>query len=372
VDDLKKYLSFHWVLISLGLSVTGLLLPLYMNHAGIDETQIGNIFFFGTILSAFLLVLFFLHSDVSGRKLSLLVFALLGTLASALAAFSPPIFFVFLLIALFLRAEGRAVWVLTKIFAIENYEHSKGLSYGFFAATLTLGGIVGTVASGYLADSVGFQQTFFFAALISVLSFIPIFFIKEHKIKLQKFSFRPKFTKTFTALTLHRFLASLGSAIPFIFAYVIFMNTRLHFSYSVIGLISALSGIGAILGSMAGKLSDEYDFRTISILATLLSVVPVVFLPFIADIFLIIFIMFMSSVGDGIYGTTLPYFFEKTSTQLGRDVSVIETMGISTGAAIGSWLSGVLIVNFGYVSVFIVGTVIGLLSILPLFVFYKK
>jgi len=371
MDNLKKYLSFHWIGISFALSITGLLLPLYMHSVGLNENQIGDIFFVGTLFSVVLLILFFLHSDVSGRKTSVLVFAMLGSLASAFAAVSPPTFFIFFLVVLFLRSSGRAVWVLTKIFAIENYEHSKGLSYGIFVAALTFGGIIGTVISGYLADSFGFSKTFYIAAIFGLFSMIPIYFIKEHKIKLQKFSFKPKFTKTFAALTFHRFLASLGSAIPFVFAYVIFLNKQLNFSYSAIGLIFAIGSIGDILGGLAGKVSDQYDFKNVAILASILSALPNIFLPFISNIFMITLILFLTSVGDGIYATTLPYFFEKVSTQLGRDVSIVETLGISLGVALGSLFSGVLIVSFGYISVFIIGVSISLIAILPLFVFKK-
>jgi MFS family permease len=337
-----------------------------------SEQEIGTIFFSGTIASIVMLVILFIHSDVVGRIFYVLLFGSLIVLAGIMVALFPPTPILIVCVIMFLKASGRSKWTFGKIFTIERFKKQKGLSYGIFGASLVSGVMLGNLVAGVLVDFFKFKVSFMVSSVVGMFSLVPILFIKRRKIKLSKFSFIPKISGPFVGLTLHRFLMSIGLNVLVSFALPLYLNKILFLPYVVIGVVLMIRNVGNVIGFLSGKLSDKFDFRKVGCLALSISSIFILLMIFTKNLFLVTILLFLSQLAIGIYATTLPHFFERASTQLGRDISIIESVGIALGGSIGSWLAGILIQSFDYSSVFIANFILSIISLMPLYVFIRR
>lgn len=352
-------------------SIIAVLFPLYLNSEGFSEVQLGNLFAVGTVLSVVVSILLFVHSDIIGRKFFLIMFGLFAVLSSLVAAVFPPFFFLALLVILFYVASRRSPWTFGKIFAIEKFKLEMGQSYGIFGASLTIGFAIGALLAGVLVDSFGFRYSFLICSFIGLISLLPVVSLGEGKTKPQKFSYKPKFTKIFTGFILHRFIYAVGLSSLLAFVIPLYLKNVLLLPYTLVGVIIMVKTIGGVLGFLSGKISDRYDFRTICYIFLFLSGLFFLSPSFVKSLPLICLVLFLAEFAHCIAATTLPYFYRRVSTQLGRDISIIESIGATLGLSVGPWLSGLIIPFVGYPSVFVLGGSLIIGSALVLYVLFR-
>ena len=348
-----------------------LLFPLYLNSVGFSEIQLGNVFIIGTALSIVVFILFFIHSDIVGRKFYLVVFGLFVVLSGLIAAALPPFFFLALFVILFYMVSRRSPWTFGKIFVIEKFGREMGRSYGVFGASITIGGVMGAFLAGTFVDSFGFEYAFIICSFIGLVSLLPIALLPREQAKPRKFSFKPKFTKMFVGFILHRFIYAVGLGSLLVFALPLYLKNELLLSYTLVGVVIAVQHIGGILGFLSGGLSDRHDFRRICYIGISISGLLFLSAGLVGFLPLICLALFLAEFAHSIAATTLPYFYRGVSTQLGRDISVVESIGITLGRSIGPWLSGLVISFVGYPSVFAFGCILLLGSALILYTLFR-
>jgi MFS family permease len=352
-------------------SIIAVLFPLYLNSEGFSEVQIGNLFTIGTLLSIIVSVLLFTHSDIIGRKFYLLLFGFFAVLSSLIAAVFPPFFFLALLVVLLYMASRRSPFTFGKIFAIEKFKLGMGQSYGIFGASLTIGIAIGALSAGVFRDLFGFRYSFLICSFIGLISLLPIISLGEGKMKPKKFSFKPKFTKMLAGFILHRFVYAIGLGSLIIFVIPLYLRNVLLLPYTVVGVIIMVKALGSVMGFLSGKIADRYDFRRICYFFLFLSGLFFLSPSFVESLPLICLVLFLAEFAHCIAATTLPYFYRKVSTQLGRDVSIIESIGATLGMSVGPMLSGLIIHFVGYQAVFVFGGGLIIGSVLILYALFR-
>lgn len=371
MTGMKTLLSIHWIFLSMATWMMGLLFPLYLNSEGFSEIQLGNVFIIGTALSTVVFILLFIHSDLIGRKFYLVVFGLFVVLSSLIAAALPPFFFLALFVILFYMATRRSPWTFGKIFAIEKFGQEMARSYGLFGASVTIGGAVGALLAGTFVDLFGFGYSFLICSLVGLVSLLPVNFLPEGKVEPQKFSFKPKFTKIFTGFIFHRFIYSIGLSSLLVFALPLYLKNELSFSYTKVSVVIAVQYIGSILGFLSGRLNDRHDFKRICYIGISLSGLLFLSAGLVGSLPLIILALFLAEFAHCIAVSALPQFYRRVSTQLGRDISFVESAGVTLGGSVGPWVSGLVISFAGYPSVFAFGCIFLVGSALVLYALFR-
>jgi len=371
LTGMKTLLSIHWIFLSMATWMMGFLFPLYLNSVGFSEIQLGNVFIIGTALSTVVFITLFVHSDLIGRKFYLVVFGLFVVLSSLIAAALPPFFFLALFVILFYMATRRSPWTFGKIFAIEKFGREMGRSYGFFGASVTIGGSAGVFLAGAFVDSFGFGYSFLICSFIGLISLLPVAFLSGEKVKPQKFSFKPKFTKIFTGFIIHRFMYAVGLSSLLVFALPLYLKNELLLPYTLVGVVIAVQYIGSILGFLSGGLSDRHDFRRICYIGISLSGLLFLSAGLVGFLPLIILALFLAEFAHCIAASALPHFYKRVSTQLGRDISIVESVGITLGGSVGPGISGLMISFAGYPSVFAFGCIFLVGSALVLYALFR-
>lgn len=371
MTGMKTLLSIHWIFLSMATWMMGLLFPLYLNSEGFSEIQLGNVFIIGTALSTVVFILLFIHSDLIGRKFYLVVFGLFVVLSSLIAAALPPFFFLALFVILFYMATRRSPWTFGKIFAIEKFGQEMARSYGLFGASVTIGGAVGALLAGTFVDLFGFGYSFLICSLVGLVSLLPVNFLPEGKVEPQKFSFKPKFTKIFTGFIFHRFVYSIGLSSLLVFALPLYLKNELSFSYTKVSVVIAVQYIGSILGFLSGRLNDRHDFKRICYIGISLSGLLFLSAGLVGSLPLIILALFLAEFAHCIAVSALPQFYRRVSTQLGRDISFVESAGVTLGGSVGPWVSGLVISFAGYPSVFAFGCIFLVGSALVLYALFR-
>lgn len=367
----KTLLSAHWICLRAAASIIALLFPLYLYSEGFSEAQLGSLFAIGTALSIALSILLFVHSDIIGRKFYLIVFGLFIVLASLIAAVLPPLFFLGLLVILFYAAAYRSPWTFGKIFVIERFGRTMGRSYGIFGASITIGFAAGSFLAGAFVDSFGFRLSFLICCLIGLISLLPVAFLSEKKVRLPRFSFKPKLTKTLTGFIFHRLIFAAGLSSLLTFALPLYLKNVLLLPYILVGIIIMLKTAGSVLGWSLGRISDKYDYKAICCGGIFVAGLFFLSLSFLKYLPLICLMLFLAEFAYCIASTALPYFYREVSTQLGRDISIIESIGVTLGASVGPWISGLVISFAGYPQIFIFGSSLMLGSALILYAIFK-
>lgn len=370
MTGMKTLLSLHWIFLSMATWMMGLLFPLYLNSEGFSEIQLGNVFIIGTALSTVVFILLFLHSDLIGRKFYLVVFGLFIVLSSLVAAAFPPFFFLALFVILFYMATRRSPWTFGKIFAIEKFGQEMARSYGLFGASVTIGGATGAFLAGAFVDSFGFGYSFLICSFIGLISLLPVAFFQGGEVRPQKFSLKPKFTKIFTGFILHRFIYAVGLSSLLVFALPLYLKNELLLPYTLVGVVMGVQYIGSILGFFSGRISDRHDFRRISYTGISLSGLLFLSAGLVGFLPLIILALFLAEFAHCIAASALPHFYRRVSTQLGRDISIVESTGVTLGGSVGPWISGLVISFAGYPSVFAFGCIFLVASALILYALF--
>jgi PAT family beta-lactamase induction signal transducer AmpG len=255
--------------------------------------------------------------------------------------------------------------------------NEKGILQGFMVGGRAVGVIVAASLAGFIAEKLGWPQVFYFLAVLTLLPFALLFFVKE-SIKQPGEGFN---WKAFGAFKNAQVLAAAGAGLV-IFLVIVGANQimnpafsdRMELSLSTAGLVTTVWGIGVTLGAIVGGVvMDKFGDKK-ALLVSVFTVAPALVLVAFAPNIPLAFVT--AAVFGVTYGISQAVYFalamKYTQPSIAASMYSILMAVTNIGQGIGLALSGALAKNAGYPVTFIAFGGIMFLTLLFMPVLFKK
>lgn len=237
--------------------------------------------------------------------------------------------------------------------------NEKGMLQGFMVGGRAVGVILAASLAGYIAQHIGWPQVFYFLAILTLIPFSLLFFVKETVRKPgERFNWG-----AFAAFKNSQVLAAAGAGLV-IFLVIVGANqiinpafsTSMKIDLTTAGLITTVWGIGVTIGAIAGGLIMDRAGDKKALLISVFTVAPALLLVAFAPN---IPAAFVTAVIFGVtYGISQAVYFalamKYTKPAIAASMYSILMAVTNLGQGIGLALSGVLAKNAGYPITFIV------------------
>jgi len=338
---------------------------LYMIESGLDMTKVG--IFSSIALIPFVLKIFFgMLSDKFnffglGHRKPYIVIGLLVQIACLLvvAQLNPgKQYWVFVGMAFLLQLGMAFFDTCADGLALDITPLSeKGVLQGFMVGGRAIGVIVAASTCGFIAEKLGWSSVFYFLAILTLLPFILLFFVKE-TVRQPGEDFN---WKAFGAFKDRQVLAAAGVGL-IVFMVIVGANQiinpsfqdKMELSLGTAGLITTVWGVGVTLGAIVGGIvMDKFGDKK-ALWISMLTVAPTLLLMAFATN---IPTAFVTAALFGVaYGISQACYFalamKYTQPSIAASMYSILMAVTNIGQGIGLALSGVLADNLGYIYAF--------------------
>ncbi len=295
MDLWKRNLIFCWFgmfVTGIGMSMIAPVLPLYIEHIGIEKTalieQLSGIAFGATfIISAIFSPVWGLLADKYGRKPMLLRASLGMAVVIFCMGFTRNVYQLIGL-RLFQGVITGYSTACTTLIATQTDKEHAGYALGLLSTSNIAGSLIGPTIGGFIAENLGMRNVFFLTgALMFVAFLLTLFFVKENFMKdggtaqslkeVWESVSQKKLTMIMFA-TSFTLSAALYTVEPIVTVYVGQLSEKTVHVALISGLIFSVSGLANILAApRLGKLSDKIGVHKIMV-ASLIAA-GVIFIP---------------------------------------------------------------------------------------------
>ncbi|MHC1717487.1 MAG: MFS transporter [Acidaminococcaceae bacterium] len=371
-NEWRKKLAVLWLAQFVGMcAITGLIsfLPLYVSHLGITDTSeaamwagvlIGAASFCAAVSNPFWGAL----ADRKGRKPMVeKVLFMFGIIMIAMA-FATNVYQLFIL-RMLQGLCGGFVAAATALAVSLSPKEQIAFTIGIFQTSLIVGGAVGPMIGGLIADHFGYRQPFFMFGLLCFLSLILIrFSIVETFVpvgKSERTSVREVFAYIWSMADLRIMLLiqcltqfaiqSIGPILPLYIRTMVVDDSNLA---SISGTIIAIGGIASAFasGSM-GFLINRYSHKQIMLVASLLGSISFLGQMAASDIITLGTMRFLNGLCIGAMipssNTIITYLIPETKR--GAAFGITSTFALM-GNVLGPISAGFLTLAYGFQSIF--------------------
>jgi PAT family beta-lactamase induction signal transducer AmpG len=235
----------------------------------------------------------------------------------------------------------------------------KGILQGFMVGGRAVGVIVAASIAGFIAEKLNWPTVFYFLAVLTLIPFILLFFIKEGKRQPgERFNWA-----AFASFKNKQVLAAAGVGLV-IFLVIVGANqivnpsfsAKMDISLSTAGLITTVWGVGCVVGGLLGGYIMDHIGDKKAIWVTVLTIAPtMVILAFVPNLPA----AYIAAVIFGaVYGTAQAIYFalamKYTEPSIAASMYAILMAVTNVGQGIGLAVSGLLAKSAGYPVAFIV------------------
>jgi PAT family beta-lactamase induction signal transducer AmpG len=253
----------------------------------------------------------------------------------------------------------------------------KGILQGFMVGGRAVGVIVAASVAGFIAEKLNWPTVFYFLAVLTLIPFILLFFIKEGvRQPGERFNWA-----AFGAFKNKQVLAAAGVGLV-VFLVVVGANqivnpsfsAKMTLSLSTAGLITTVWGVGCVVGGLLGGYIMDHTSDRTAVWISVLTVAPtMVLLAVVANLPL----AFVAAIIFGAtYGVSQAVYFalamKYTEPSIAASMFAILMAVTNIGQGIGLALSGVLAKSAGYPLTFVVFGVLMFLVLPFMPVLFKK
>lgn len=244
-------------------------------------------------------------------------------------------------------------------------------------------GILGSrVLSGILAEVIGWREVFIVGAIIMGITMLAIYFIVPDVSStfegtyLQLMRSIARFALTMPDLRLAAIRGGLCFGSFSVFWSVLSFRLELSPYYAgsaLVGMFGIVGIAGALGSSLAGYLSDKFNRNTIIIGSTLLVILSWVVFYFFDNYYvgLVIGILLLD-LGLACLNVTNQFIVYSKLPEAANRMNTVYMVSYFVGGALGSYLSGIAWVHYGWLGVCCVGALLASISLILHIILYPK
>ncbi|WP_411682502.1 multidrug efflux MFS transporter [Clostridium thailandense] len=361
----KKNLIVCWFGIfvaAIGMSQIAPVLPLYIQHLGVQDTatitKISGIAFGITfIISAIFSPIWGSAADKYGRKPMILRASLGMAITIGCMGFAPNVYVLIGLRLLQGVITGYST-ACTALIATQTDKEHAGYALGTLSTASIAGSLLGPTVGGFIDEILGLQSVFFITGALLLVSFITtLIFVKESFIREDKkvltikevWSTVPEKSLTVTMFVTFFILSvALYSVEPIVTVYVKQLSNNSSHIALLAGLTFSASGLANIIAApRLGKLSDKIGAH--KVMLTCLIGAVIIFIPqaFVKNTWQLMGLRFLLGLASAGLNPSVNIILKKitpsslTGRVFGFNMSA-GYLGVFGGAVLGGQVAGIL------------------------------
>ncbi|MFL0167004.1 multidrug efflux MFS transporter [Candidatus Clostridium helianthi] len=374
---------------AIGMSQIAPVLPLYIQHLGVQDTatitKISGIAFGITfIISAIFSPIWGSAADKYGRKPMILRASLGMAITIGCMGFAPNVYILIGLRLLQGVITGYST-ACTALIATQTDKEHAGYALGTLSTASIAGSLLGPTVGGFIDEILGLQSVFFITGALLLISFITtLIFVKESFVREEKkvltikevWSTVPEKSLTITMFITFLILAiALYSVEPIVTVYVKQLSNNSSHIALLAGITFSASGLANIIAApRLGKLSDKIGAHKV-MLACLIGAV-IIFIPqaFVQNTWQLMGLRFLLGLASAGLNPSVNIILKKitpsslTGRVFGFNMSA-GYLGVFGGSVLGGQIAGILGMQYVF---FITSALLLINAIWVYFKVYKK
>lgn len=380
---------FGMFVTGIGISQIAPVMPLYIQHFGINDTklisQLSGIAFGSTyIISAIFSPIWGRAADKFGRKPMLLRASLGMSIVIGLMGFAPNVYALIGLRLLQGTIAGYST-ACTTLIAVQTDKENAGFALGTLSTANIAGSLLGPTIGGFIEEIFNLKSVFFitsallFIAFITTALFVKDTFVRENK-EVPKFKevwkVIPEKNLTITLFVTFFILnMALYSVEPIITIYVDQLSKNSSHVALLSGIIFSVSGVANIIAApRLGKLSDKIGTHKIMLVAII--VAGIIFIPqaFVKNPWELMGLRFILGLAAGGLNPSINILLKKitppslTGRVFGYNMSAAY-LGVFGGSVLGGQIASYLGIKYVF---FMTSSLLFINAIWVYFNIYKK
>ena len=380
---------FGMFVTGIGISQIAPVMPLYIQHFGINDTklisQLSGIAFGSTyIISAIFSPIWGRAADKFGRKPMLLRASLGMSIVIGLMGFAPNVYALIGLRLLQGTIAGYST-ACTTLIAVQTDKENAGFALGTLSTANIAGSLLGPTIGGFIEEIFNLKSVFFitsallFIAFITTALFVKDTFVRENK-EVPKFKevwkVIPEKNLTITLFVTFFILnMALYSVEPIITIYVDQLSKNSSHVALLSGIIFSVSGVANIIAApRLGKLSDKIGTHKIMLVAII--VAGIIFIPqaFVKNPWELMVLRFILGLAAGGLNPSINILLKKitppslTGRVFGYNMSAAY-LGVFGGSVLGGQIASYLGIKYVF---FMTSSLLFINAIWVYFNIYKK
>ncbi|CUU46102.1 multidrug efflux MFS transporter [Clostridium beijerinckii] len=374
---------------AIGMSQIAPVLPLYIQHLGVQDTatitKISGIAFGITfIISAIFSPIWGSAADKYGRKPMILRASLGMAITIGCMGVAPNVYILIGLRLLQGVITGYST-ACTALIATQTDKEQAGYALGTLSTASIAGSLLGPTVGGFIDEILGLQSVFFITGALLLISFITtLIFVKESFVREEKkvltikevWSTVPEKSLTITMFITFLILAiALYSVEPIVTIYVKQLSNNSSHIALLAGITFSASGLANIIAApRLGKLSDKIGAHKV-MLACLIGAV-IIFIPqvFVQNTWQLMGLRFLLGLASAGLNPSVNIILKKitpsslTGRVFGFNMSA-GYLGVFGGSVLGGQIAGILGIQYVF---FITSALLLINAIWVYFKVYKK
>ncbi len=381
----RLYLVYA-IVAGIAIGIFRLLFNFYILSLGFDEKLLGNLVTTSSLTALFVALPMGYLADILGRKVSLLISALLVSFTIGMMVIWPTTPILYAMNILSGVAQSLAGVTMSPFLMENSSERERTYLFSFSAGIQMVSASLGSWIGGYLpswvagarsveaVSSQAYGGSILVVAIALVISSLPLILIKMPRLDHSErtvfapFSYAAKNPKKLTQLVLPMLITSIGAGLIMPFMNV-FFRVQYHQSDQVIGVLFAWGSLAMGLGLLAAPpLADRMGKIQIVVITQGLSIPFLILLGF-SPLFWVSGLAYyirvaLMNMSSPVYQTFVMEQVEPSSRAM---VASLVSMSWNFGWAISPTISGILQVRYGFGPPFL-GTII--LYVISVFLYW--
>jgi MFS family permease len=386
----RLYLVYA-IVAGVAIGIFRLIFNFYVLSLGFDEKLLGNLVTTSSLTALVVALPMGYLADILGRKISLLISAVLVSLSIVIMVIWPITSILYAMNILSGVAQSLAGVTMSPFLMENSSERERTYLFSFSSGMQMVSASVGNWIGGYLPSwvaatrSVGAESSQAYGGSILVvaialaISVIPLILIKMPRLDhtertvFAPFSYAAKNPKKLTQLILPMLITSFGAGLIMPFMNV-FFRLQYHQSDPVIGVLFAWGSLAMGLGLLAAPpLADRFGKIQIVVITQGLSIPFLILLGF-SPLFWVSAIAYyirvaLMNMSSPVYQT---FVMEKVEPSSRAMVASLVSMSWNFGWAISPTISGILQVRYGFGPPFMGTIILYVISVFTYWLFWWR
>ncbi len=357
------------------------LLPLFIQSLGATVVDVGAVFTIAGAFSAVMMVLSGIFTDRYGRR-KVIMFSTI--LSSGAIFYSLTSNWMETIPITILTSASLSIFLPARMALVADYTHVKkrAMTYSLMNLAWPIGGLFGPAISGYLADMYGWNEIFYFAAVMSLASLIASLRIREPKaekrsiVSSRRFDGQFNFGKYKFIIICHTLISLFfGTARGMLYPVVPFYLTeKLLLNRTELGIFLSITYGLAVIATqpIAGVLASKVGSKNILLIGALGAPLTIFVFPFFKDL-PVLYLLYMAQFAfwSMTWPTSISLLLESLPSSQWGLASAIRSTGFRVGFFIGPLLGSSLWEYVSPTSPFY-GAALAYALTIPLAIFIKK
>ncbi|MFQ6074935.1 MAG: MFS transporter [Candidatus Bathyarchaeia archaeon] len=298
------------------ISAANPIMPLYAEELGATGVLIGAVVSSFFVTRAFFEVPSGLISDRIGSRTPLIAGLLLGGLGAVGCGLAPNAYYV--MVAYGLLGLGTAMFFCTVFTLVVDLmgEEMRGKSFGTYQGVATVGGLMGALTGGYIADVLSYRATLFVCGALMLSGFLLGWGSRSMRglgtrfgasSPARRFSLAPLRSRVLVVVCAIAFLRLVSGMGIFGTVLPLYLKHHLLIEVSLIGILMASMRVGSMTGTFGGGfLSDRVGRMPLVLTGLLLSGVAFYLLSVMRTFWLLLPVMIFTGFSSSMVFTMLP------------------------------------------------------------------